>query len=95
MRTPKKSDYYIPSPESKAKRNRGWDKDHPTKSYRDIPDDFHNELVEIAAELQVSTGELLYTLAAYGLKTYKSGKLKIQTESKSRRMTILGLSTDQ
>lgn len=91
-----KPDVFVPGPESKTKRDRPWERDpsHVTRSYRDIPEEFHKEIVDLANELQVSTGELMYFLAAYGLQAYREDRLRFEMESKERKMRITGVNTD-
>jgi hypothetical protein len=79
----------IPPPASRAKRGASaWDMDHPPKAYRDIPDEFHQELKELADELGVSIGALMYFFARIGKAEYDAGKIEIPTRPKSRRHEI-------
>ncbi len=62
---------------SRAKRNRAWETRHRTRSYRYIPDEVHQEIVAIAQQMHVPTGEIVRRLLEYGLEALREGRLAL------------------
>ena len=46
------------------KRNRQWEKEHRTHSYRGVPQGIHNQVVGLASRLQVTTDEIVQVFRA-------------------------------
>ena len=61
----------------KKKIRRPWEEKHRPfiHTYRNIPPELHQEILDIANQLNVSTGEVMRALAEYGLEAYKNGDL--------------------
>jgi hypothetical protein len=88
-RKPQAPEKRVAVPDKKELRGTsGWDAAHPPKSYRDIPDEFHDELKEIAEDMDLSVGAVLYFFAQYGKEAYEQGKLTIPTRPRVRRMEL-------
>ena len=73
---------------SEAKRNRQWDAQHPTKSYRGIPEEVDAALRDIAAELNVNKGEVARAFLEHALHAYRQGDLVLQPQFRTGRMTL-------
>jgi hypothetical protein len=59
------------------KRNRGWEKEHHTHSYRGVPKEIHDEVVALADHLQVTTDEIVQVFVQYALSCLDRGILTI------------------
>ena len=68
---------------SRAKRNRAWEAKHRTRSYRYIPDEVHQEIVAIAQQMHVPTGEIVRRLLEYGLEALREGRLALAPHPRS------------
>jgi hypothetical protein len=62
------------------KTRRPWDEKHRPfiHTYRNIPPELHQEILDIAKQLNVSAGEVMRALAEYGLAAYKNGDLILE-----------------
>ena len=72
-------------------RNRQWEKDHRTHSYRGVPPAIHNQVVALASHLQVTTDEVVQVFVQYGLSCLERGILTISPRPKAQRMTLFPL----
>ena len=61
----------------KKKTRRPWEEKHRPfiHTYRNIPPELHQEILDIANQLKVSAGEVMRAFAEYGLDAYKKGDL--------------------
>ena len=80
--------------ESRAKRDRTWEKSNPANSYR-IPADLRIQakdisanLVSIAAEYLTTISSVAAALMAFSLSHLRSGKLEIEVRPKAERRTL-------
>jgi hypothetical protein len=73
------------------KRNRGWEKEHHTHSYRGVPQEIHNQVVALADYLQVTTDEIVQVFVQYGLSCLDRDILTLSPRPKARRMTLFPL----
>lgn len=80
--------------ESRAKRDRTWEKSNPANSYR-IPADLRIQakdisasLVSIAAEYLTTISSVAAALMAFSLSHLRSGKLGIEVRPKAERRTL-------
>lgn len=80
--------------ESRAKRDRTWEKSNPANSYR-IPADLRVQakdisanLVSIAAEYLTTISSVAAALMAFSLSHLRSGKLEIEVRPKAERRTL-------
>ena len=72
-------------------RNRQWEKDHRTHSYRGVPPAIHNQVVALASHLQVTTDEVVQVFVQYGLSCLERGILTISPRPKAQCMTLFPL----
>jgi hypothetical protein len=77
-------------PEPKM-RNRRWEKEHHTHSYRGVPHEIHDQVIDLAEHLQVSTDEIVQVFVQYGLSCIARGILTISPRPKAQRMTLFPL----
>jgi hypothetical protein len=73
------------------KRNRGWEKEHHTHSYRGIPQGIHEQVFALADRLQVTMDEIVEVFVQYGLSCLDQGILIISPRPKAQRMTLFPL----
>lgn len=73
------------------KRNRTWEGQHHTCSYRGVPQDIQDQVVALAASLLVNTDELVQVFVQYGLSCLERGILTISPRPKAQRMTLYPL----
>ena len=66
-----------PTISKKKKSSRPWEEKHRPfiHTYRNIPPELHQEILDIANQLKVSAGEVMRAFAEYGLDAYKKGDL--------------------
>jgi hypothetical protein len=57
-------------------------------SYRGIPPELHEALKEIAAELEVTVGEVARVFLEYGLKAYEAGDLALDPKPLPSKFTL-------
>jgi hypothetical protein len=70
------------------KRNRGWEKEHHTYSYRGVPADIHNQVVALASHLEVNTDEVVQVFVRYSLSCLDKGILTISPRPKAQRIEL-------
>ena len=72
------------------KTRRPWEEKHRPfiHTYRNIPPELHQEILDIANQLNVSTGEVMRALAEYGLNAYKNGELILDPVSVVVKRTL-------
>ena len=63
---------------SRAKRNREWEQRNKPRSYRYIPDEVHAQVVALAKQMHVPTGEVVRALLEYGLEAFEEGRLEFR-----------------
>jgi hypothetical protein len=80
----------IPSAEPRKKRERKWEKEHQAEiaTYRGIPAETHQVLLQLADTLSVPVDEVARTLLEYSLHQYRAGSLALHPHPKSQRMTL-------
>ena len=77
----------LPPPPSQAKRNRNWETNQQTASYR-IPTELRDRITSIAKEELITTSELVRYLLEYGLDAYAANKLSIQPVLRTGKYTL-------
>ncbi len=78
---------YIPPPASKAKRRRGWEREHPATSYR-IPLELREAVKKVATQLGVPTDEVARALLEHGLAAYQAGQLRLHAAPTEGRFSL-------
>jgi hypothetical protein len=61
-------------------RNRAWEKQHPSMTYRLVPPEVREAVKEIAHQLGCTTDILAETLLQYGHRCYQRGDLRLQPQ---------------
>ncbi len=81
---------FIPAAEPRKKRERGWEKAHRAEvaTYRGIPPETHQALLQIADALGVPVDEIARAFLEYSLEQYQAGLLLLYPHPKSQRMTL-------
>ncbi len=81
---------FIPAAEPHKKRERGWEKAHRAEvaTYRGIPAETHQVLLQIADALVVPVDEIARAFLEYSLGKYQEGLLLLYPHPKSQRMTL-------
>jgi len=75
----------------KRKRDRKWEKEHRTCSYRGVPQYLHQQVIALASQLQVNTDEVVQVFVKYGLSCLEQEILTISPHPKAQRMTLFPL----
>ena len=80
----------IPVAEPKKKRERKWEKEHRAEiaTYRGIPAEIHQMLLQLADTLIVPVDEVARAFLEYSLQQYRIGSLPLHPHPKSQRMTL-------
>lgn len=80
----------IPTADRKKKRSRKWEQVHrfETVTYRGIPRQVVEQIVEIAQSLSVPRDEIVRAFLEYGVKLYRTRKLNLFAYPKAQRMTL-------
>jgi len=80
----------IPTADLKKKRLRKWEQIHrfETVTYRGIPRQVVEQIVEIAQRLSVPRDEVARAFLEYGVKLYRTEKLSLFAYPKAQRMTL-------
>lgn len=80
----------IPTADLKKKRLRKWEQIHrfETVTYRGIPRQVVEQIVEIAQRLSVPRDEVVRAFLEYGVKLYRTEKLNLFAYPKAQRMTL-------
>jgi hypothetical protein len=80
----------IPVAEPRKKRERKWEKEHRAEiaTYRGIPAETHQILLQLADTLSVPVDEVARALLEYSLYQYRAGSLPLHPYPKSQRMTL-------
>jgi len=80
----------IPTAEIKKKRSRKWEQVHrfETVTYRGIPRQIVEKIIELAQSLSVPRDEVVRAFLEYGVKLYRIGKLSLFAHPKAQRMTL-------
>ncbi len=78
--------------EPPKRRDRSWDnaRTHLVATYRGIPIEVQSTVKEIAADLEVTTGEVARALFEYALRSVAQDQLRLQARPKGVRMTLYG-----
>ncbi|RIK28883.1 MAG: hypothetical protein DCC56_14475 [Anaerolineae bacterium] len=74
-------------PARKKKRSRQVKKTYPAVSYR-LPEKVHDEICGLAMDLDVPLGDVVSFLLQYGLDAYRGGKLSLQPQPLTVKMTL-------
>jgi hypothetical protein len=76
--------------EPPKKRSRDWDKQrtHLVATYRGVPEPLQNQVKEIAAGLEVTTGEVARALFEFALRGVAQDQLHFQAHPRGVRMTL-------
>jgi len=70
-------------------RKREWEKMNPAKTYRGVPRDIRNRIVEIATNLNVRADDVARAFFEYGLQCIQYGSLRLDdARPKGLRMTL-------
>jgi len=80
----------IPTADLKKKRSRKWEQVHrfETVTYRGIPRQVVEQIVEIAQRLSVPRDEVVRAFLEYGVELYRTEKLSLIAYPKTQRMTL-------
>ncbi len=80
----------IPTADLKKKRLRKWEEIHrfETVTYRGIPRQVVEQMVEIAQRLTVPRDEVVRAFLEYGVKLYRTKKISLFAYPKAQRMTL-------
>ena len=80
----------IPTADLKKKRSRKWEQVHrsETVTFRGIPRQIVEQIIEIAQSLSVPRDEVVRAFLEYGVKLYRIGKLSLFAHPKAQRMTL-------
>jgi hypothetical protein len=80
----------IPTADLKKKRSRQWEQVHrfETATYRGIPRQVVEQIIEIAQSLSVPRDEAVRAFLEYGVKLYRTKKLSLFSYPKAQRMTL-------
>ena len=88
--TPIKPLDYIPMAEPRKKSKQKWKKSHHGEltTYRGVPLETHQTLMNLAGSLGVPVDEVVRALLEFGVIHYRSGELVLIPHPKSQRMTL-------
>ena len=80
---------FIPVYEKK-KRNRNWEKanNNLRATYRGVPEALIENIKEIAANLQVNTGDVARAFLEFGINCFEEGEIQLNPKLKAQRMTL-------
>ena len=80
----------IPTANLKKKRTRKWEQVHrfETVTYRGIPRQVVEQIIEIAQSLSVPRDEVVRAFLEYGVELYRTRKLSLFAYPKAQRMTL-------
>lgn len=80
----------IPVAEPRKKKERKWEKEHQAQiaTYRGIPAEIHQTLLQLADSLNVPVDEIARAFLEYSLQNYRNGSLSLCPHPKSQRMTL-------
>lgn len=80
----------IPTADLKKKRSRKWEHVHrfETVTYRGIPQQVVEQIIEIAESLSVPRDEVVRAFLEYGVDLYRTKKLSLIAYPKAQRMTL-------
>jgi hypothetical protein len=80
----------IPTADLRKKRSRKWEQVHrlETATYRGIPRQVVELIIEDAQSLSVPRDEVLRAFLEYGASLYRSGEIKLVAYPKAQRMTL-------
>jgi hypothetical protein len=80
----------IPMAQPRRKRERAWELAHrsETVTYRSVPPEYQQLLVEIAQSLAVPRDEVVRAFLEYGVEEYNTGRLTLFAHPKAQRMTL-------
>jgi hypothetical protein len=80
----------IPPPDSKSGRDRSWDREHNylVATYRGIPRELHQRIVEIAKKKGVPVGEVARSFLEYALEAYQNGDLELTAQPSLGKFTL-------
>ncbi len=73
------------------KRNRGWEKEHRTHSYRGVPPEVHKQVTALASQLDVNIDEVVQVFVRYSLSCLNRNILTLSPRPKAQRMTLFPL----
>lgn len=74
-------------PARKKKRTKQAKRVYPAVSYR-LPEKVHDEICGLAMDLDVPLGDIVTFLLQHGLDVYRSGKLKLEPQPLTVKMTL-------
>ena len=80
----------IPTANLRKKRSRKWEQVHrlETVTYRGIPRQVANLIIEDSQSLSVPRDEVVRAFLEYGARLYRNGALKLLAYPKAQRMTL-------
>ena len=81
---------FIPVAEPRKKTKQKWKKSShgEISTYRGIPTETHQTLINLANSLGVPVDEVVRTLLEFGIAHYRSGDLELNPHPKAQRMTL-------
>lgn len=74
-------------PARKKKRTKQAKKVYPAVSYR-LPEKVHDDICGLAMDLDVPLGDIVTFLLQYGIEAYRSGKLNLEPQPLTVKMTL-------
>jgi len=69
-------------------RNRAWEKQHPSMTYRLVPKEVREAVKAIADQLGCTADMIAETLLQYGRHCYQRGDLRLQTQPTPRGLRL-------
>ena len=77
----------VPPPPSKAKRNRAWENQNPTVSYR-LPLVLRDQITSLAKAELITSSELVRYLLEYSLSQVNAGNLPLEPQLQTGKFTL-------
>jgi len=77
-----------PAKRPRPLRNRKWEKQHPSMTYRLVPQEVREAVKEIANQLGCTADLLAETLLQYGRHCYQRGELRLQPQPTPRGLRL-------
>jgi hypothetical protein len=74
-------------PVRKKKRTKQAKRVYPAVSYR-LPEKLHDDICGLAMDLDVPLGDIVTFLLQYGIEAYRSGKLSLEPQPLTVKMTL-------
>lgn len=72
----------------KKQRDRSWERENRTLLFRGVPHGLHEEIKQVAVELQVRTSDVARAFLEYGLLCHQRGELQVTPVLSQYRLTL-------